>query len=153
MKLHPGLLLFTPVIFLLAGCESTSFADRFAEIPPEVQIVAGDVEEVHAAAQKAFRRLDLKVLRAPMGRVEAASAINTSVTFGDSRQIIARVRISPVEPGRSQVELTVTEEVTSPSMGGTRQQALREHSLFLSYFSALQQVLDERLADRATDKN
>ena len=141
-------------VVLLAGCESTSFADRFTEVPPQVQIVAGDVEEVHAAAQKAFRRLGLTVIRAPMGRVEAASAINTSETFGDSRQTVARVKIGPAaEPGRSQVELTVTEEVGSSSMGGTRQQALREHSLFQGYFTALQQVLDERDADRAAEKN
>lgn len=151
MKILPLLAAFSA--FLLAGCESTSFADRFAEVPPRVLIVDGDVEEVHAAAQKAFRRLDLNVIRAPMGRVEAASAINTSVTFGDSRQIVARVRISPAEPGRSQVELAVTEEVSSSSMGGTRQLALHEHSLFQSYFAVLQQVLEERAADRAAEKN
>jgi len=138
-------------VLLLAGC--ASMPDRFATVPPEVQIVDGDVEEVHAAAQKAFRRLNLNVIRAPMGRVEAASAINTSETFGDSRQIVARLKITPAETGKSSVELTVTEEVGSSSVGGTRQQALREHSLFQLYFATLQQVLRERTDDRAAEKN
>jgi hypothetical protein len=149
MKLIPLLAALSALSF--AGCES--MPDRFAAVPPEVQIVAGDVEEVHAAAQKAFRRLDLNIIRAPMGRVEAASAINTSETFGDSRQIVARVKITPAEAGQSSVELTVTEEVGSSSMGGTRQQALREHSLFQLYFTTLQQVLRERADDKAAEKN
>lgn len=151
MKILPPLLALAFV--LLAGCESTSLSDRFANVPPQMQTVAGEPEEVHVAAQKAFRRLGLNVIRAPMGRVEAASAINTSETFGDSRQTVARVKISPADPGHSEVELTVTEEVGSSSLGGSRQQALREHSLFQTYFATLQQVLAERAADRAADKN
>jgi len=138
-------------VLLFAGCES--MPDRFATVPPEVEIVNGNVEEVHAAAQRAFRRLSMNVIRAPMGRVEAASAINTSETFGDSRQIVARVKITEAEPGKSSVELTVTEEVSSSSMGGTRQQALREHSLFQLYFTTLQQVLRERSEGQAAEKN
>jgi hypothetical protein len=138
---------------LLAGCESVSIPERFSSVPPQVITVNGEVEEVYAAAQKAFKRLDFVVTRSVMGRVEAASSIKTSVTFGDSKQVVARVRIVQAEPGRSEVELSVTEEVSSESMGGTRQQALREHSLFQIYFSALQQVLQERAAEKAVDKN
>jgi hypothetical protein len=138
---------------LLAGCESVSVPERFAGVPPQVIAVNGEMEEVYLAAQKAFKRLDFVVTRAAMGRVEAASAIKTSVTFGDSRQVVARVRITQSEPGKSDVELSVTEEASSKSMGGTRQQALREHSLFQLYFSTLQQVLQERAAERAAEKN
>jgi hypothetical protein len=149
--MKPTAFLTALLALLFAGCES--MPDRFETVPPEVQVMDGAVEEVHAAAQKAFRRLDLKVIRAPMGRVEAASAINTSETFGDSRQIVARVKITQAEPGRASVELTVTEEVGSSSMGGTRQRALREHSLFQLYFTTLQQVLKERAEGRAAEKN
>jgi hypothetical protein len=137
---------------ILAGCESTSLSDRFETVPPQVQIVPGEVEQVYPAAQKAFKRLDFVLTRSTMGRVEAASRINTSETFGDSRQIVARVRISPGEAGQSEVALTLTEEVVSSSMGGTRQQALREHSFYQTYFAMLQQVLQERAADQAAEK-
>jgi hypothetical protein len=139
-------------LLLLAGCESMSVPDRFAAVPPQVIAVNGDMEEVYLAAQKAFKRLDFVVTRSSMGRVEAASAIKTSVTFGDSKQVVARVRITQAEPGKSEVELSVTEEVTSESMGGTRQQALREHSLFQIYFATLQQVLQERSAEQTAEK-
>lgn len=138
---------------LLAGCETVSMPERFAAVAPQVVVVNGEVEEVYLAAQKAFKRLDFVVTRAVMGRVEAASAIKTSITFGDSKQVVARVRILQGEPGKSEVELAVTEEASSKSMGGTRQQALREHSLFPIYFSTLQQVLQERAAERAAEKN
>lgn len=147
LKLIPAFLLL-----LLVGCESVSVPDRFATVPPQVIAVNGDVEEVYLAAQKAFKRLDFVVTRSVMGRVEAASAIKTSVTFGDSKQVVARVRITEAEPGKAEVELSVTEEVSSKSMGGTRQQALREHSLFQIYFATLQQVLQERAAERAVEK-
>ncbi len=62
------------------------------------------------------------------------------------------MKITEPEPGKCDVELTVTEEVGGASMGGTRQQALREHSLFAAYFSTLQQVLREVAAEQATDK-
>lgn len=127
--------------------------ERFAAVPPQVVTVDGEMDQVYSAAQKAFKRLDFVLTRSVMGRVEAASAINTSVTFADSRQIVARVRITQAEPGKSEVELSVTEEVTSQSMGGTRQQALREHSFFQTYFAMLQQVLQERAAEKTAEKN
>lgn len=150
MKLFKLIAVFSALLF--AGCESVSVPDRFAAVPPQVITVNGDVEEVYLAAQKAFKRLDFVVTRSVMGRVEAASAIKTSVTFGDSKQVVARVRITEAEPGKSEVELSVTEEVTSESMGGTRQHALREHSLFQIYFATLQQVLQERSVEQAAEK-
>lgn len=138
--------------FLFAGCESTSISDRFTAVPPQVVTVDGDMEQVYFAAQKAFRRLDFVLTRSVMGRVEAASAINTSVTFGDSRQTVARVKLREVGPDQCDVELSVTEEVTSKSMGGTRQQNLREHSFFQIYFTTLQQVLREIAAEKAAEK-
>jgi hypothetical protein len=150
MKLAFSLLSFA-ITLLLTGCES--MPERFAGAPPQVLSVDGSVEQVYKAAQKAFKRLDFKVTRSTMGRVEAASSINSSVTFADARQIVARVRITQGEPGKSDVELALTEEVTSKSMGGTRQHALREHSFFQIYFAALQQVLQENAPDKAAEKN
>lgn len=138
---------------LLTGCESTSFKERLADVPPQVQQVEGDVETVYYAAQRAFRRLDFVLVRTTMGRIEAASAINRSETFADARQVVARVRIVEAEPGRAEVQLSLSEEVSSASVGGTRQRALREHSFFQTYFAMLQQVLREKAADAAAEKS
>lgn len=149
---------FVPILsgvcaLALAGCESTSFSERLASIPPQVLTVAGDAETVNLAAQKAFKRLDFVIVRSRAGRIEAASAIKTSETFGDSRQTVARVRITEPEPGKCVVELMVTEEVGSASMGGTHRRDFREHSLFGTYFAMLQQVLQEMTAEQAAQKD
>jgi hypothetical protein len=154
MKLKSSsiLALFAFLLFL-TGCESTSLKERFAEVPPQVQAVSGDVETVQRAAQKAFKRLNFNLVRTSATRIEAASAINTSETFGDSRQIVARVRLLDGMPGQTEVELSLSEEVSSASMGGSRQRGLREHSFFQTYFAMLQQVLQETAAEQATEKN
>ena len=141
------------VLPFFTGCESTSFKERLAEVPPQVQAVSGEVETVQRAAQKAFKRLNFNLLRTSATRIEAASAINTSETFGDSRQIVARVRLLDGAPGQTEVELALSEEVSSTSMGGGRQRALREHSFFQTYFAMLQQVLQETAAEAAAEKN
>lgn len=136
---------------LWGGC--TAMPDRFAVVPPQVLVVAGNPEKVYVAAQQAFKRLDFRLTRSVMGRVEAASAIHTSETMGDSRQLIAKVAIHEVEPGKSEVELWVTEETSSQSMGGTHRQPVRENGFYGLYFTMLQQVLQERAGTMSTEKN
>jgi hypothetical protein len=138
---------------LLAGCESMPDGFATAPVPPQVQVVAGSPDKVYFAAQQAFKRLDFVLTRSVMGRVEAASSIRTSETFGNSKQLVAKVAIHEAEPGKSEVELWVTEETASQSMGGTRRQPLRENGFFQLYFAMLQQVLRERAADKAAEKN
>jgi len=122
--------------------------DRFATVPPQAQVVEGSPDKVYIAAQQAFKRLDFVLTRSVMGRVEAASAIHTSETFGDSRQLVAQVSIHELDPGKSEVELWVTEETASQSVGGTRRQPLRESGFFRLYFAMLQQVLQEQALDK-----
>jgi len=136
----------------LAGCESVS-GGLVPEVPPQVQIVDGSREQVYLAAQQAFKRLDFVLTRSVMGQVEAASAIHTSEAFGNSRQQVARVVIREAEPGKSEVQLWVTEEIASQSMGGTRRQPLKENGFFQLYFAMLQQVLQERSSGGAARKN
>jgi len=148
-------LLVSGAAAFVAGCDSmsTRMSDRFDSVAPQILTVDGTVEQVYFVAQKAFKRLGFILTRSSMGRVEAASAINTSVAFGDSRQTVARVRISAGEPGKVVVELAVSEEVTSSSVGGTHQQSLRDHSFFQSYFTMLQQVLAEETIAGSGNKN
>ncbi len=154
MKSFQKYVLFASAMFaFLAGCESTSLKERFAEVPPQMQAVSGDVETVQRAAQKAFKRLNFNLVRTSATRIEAASAINTSETFGDSRQIVARVRLLDGMPGQTEVVLSLSEEVSSISMGGSRQRGLREHSFYQTYFAMLEQVLQETAAEQVIEKN
>ncbi len=146
-----NLLLISLLALLFSGC--TSMPDRFADVPPQVLMVEASPDKVYLVTQQAFRRLDFKVTRSSISRVEAVSAIHTSETFGDSRQLVAKVGIHEAGPGKSEVELTVTEEVSSQSMGGTHRQPLRENGFFGLYFAMLQQVLQEEAGHVSAEKN
>lgn len=132
---------FALAALLLAGCESVT--DRFSPVAPKVQVVTGEQDVVKPAAIQAFKRLDFTVTRSK-GDLEAVSRIHSSVAFADSRQLLAKVHFSEAGPGKTAVEMTVTEQSQSDRVGGTNQLAMREHGFFQLYFATLQQVLDEQ---------
>lgn len=141
------LLVVLSLFAFLAGCASRSFTDRVAVVAPQTHVVDGDLERVYFAAQRAFKRLDFVLIRSSMGRIEAASAIRTSEAFGDSRQTVARVKLEQLEPGKCEVQLSLTQATSSASMGGTHQEAVRDNGFFPLYFAMLQQVMQEQAAD------
>ena len=151
MKLIKTCLFLLMAALLLAGCESIS--DRFSAVPPRMQVFSGDRAAVSAAAAQAFKRLDFRVTRAKSADIEAVSRIHTSVAFADSRQLTVRLHLNDAGPGKTEVELNLTEEVQSQSMGGTRQKVQRENGFFQIYFATLQQVLDERPVKGPDGKN
>jgi hypothetical protein len=140
---------------VLAGCNSLPerFNTGVDAAPPQVHDFDGTVEQVYGAAKKAFRQLDFNVTRASMGDLEAASIIHTSTAFADSRQMVARIAIHEVGPGKCEVEMWLTEDVSSQSVGGTHRTALREHSFYATYFAELQEVLQEKPGSASADKN
>ena len=139
------------IALTLAGCESVM--DRFSPVEPKRQVFAGDQPTVSAAALQAFKRLDFKASRSKSGEIQAYSQIHTSAAFADSRQLTAKVHFNEMGPGRTEVEMTVTEQVESRNTGGTSQQTMREHGFFQLYFATLQQVLDEAGAGVSVRKN
>lgn len=150
----PAILL--PLVLLsLAGCDSlpTRMQERFSPVPPKVQVFTGDQATVNAAAQKACQRLDLKITRSSPAGLEAVTRIKTSASLGDSRQLVLTLRLHEVSPGQTEAALSLVQQVESQSMGGTSQEQMREHSLFMIYFSALQQVLDEATVQSSANKN
>ncbi|MBL9216943.1 MAG: hypothetical protein JNG82_00530 [Opitutaceae bacterium] len=135
----------------VAGCESVT--DRFSAVPPKVQVFNGDTFAVNAAALQAFKRLDFLVTRSKSVDIEAVSRIHTSVAFADSRQLAVKLHLNEAGPGKTEVELSVTEQVQSQRMGGTSQLAMREHGFFQLYFATLQQVMEGNATDRSAGKN
>lgn len=129
--------------------------DRFGAAVPKIHTVDGETRAVFVAAQAAFKRLDYNLLRTNIGalRVEAASRINSSVAFRDSRQLVAMVEIRSVSPTQSEVTMHLKELVEGEGPGGASEQSLREHGFFDTYFAVLQQVLAEQSAERAGKKN
>jgi len=144
-------LLITLCAVLLTGCESVT--DRFSPVAPKVQVFNGDQFAMNTAALQAFKRLDFLVTRSKAGDIEAVSRIHTSVAFADSRQLSVKLHLNDAGPGKTEVGLTVTEQVQSERMGGTSQMAMREHGFFQLYFATLQQFLDENATTKPADKN
>ncbi|MBI2514475.1 MAG: hypothetical protein HYV96_21075 [Opitutae bacterium] len=140
----------------LAGCESleSRVRDRFSEVPPKTQTFDGDTRAVYFAVQAAFKRLDFNLTRSSIGdlRVEAASRINTSRAFADSRQLVAQVTVAAVGPAQSEVSLRLTEQVEAQGLGGSNERPLREHGFYETYFAVLQQMLAEQKAAPADAK-
>jgi hypothetical protein len=139
------------VALFLAGCES-SIKERTVEAPPKVQEFNGSTERVYVAAKRAFKQLDFELIRSSMGRIEAASSIHRSEAFGNSKQQVAKVRIHEGAPGRSEVEMWLTEEVAGDQFGGTYRKPLPEHDFYALYFTTLQQVLAEDSAPAEAEK-
>lgn len=129
------------IILALAGCESLD--DRFSAVPPKVQVYSGDQDMLKAASLQAFKRLDFTVTRSKSVDLEAVSRIHSSVAFADSRQLLAKIHFSEAGPGKTAVEMTLTEQFQGDRVGGTAQQTMKEHGFFQLYFATLQQVLDE----------
>lgn len=147
------------VVLVLAGCESTSLSDRlrdrFRAAPPQLETYDAEAREVYFAVQQAFKRLDYTLLRSDAGslHVEAASRINRSPVFRDSRQLIAFVEIIPLGPDRSEVALRLREQLEGDDLGGPSELGLKEHGFYQTYFAVLKQVLSEKAADQAGGKN
>ena len=148
--MRPSFLLLLCAL-LLSGCESVT--DRFSPVQPKLQVFNGDQFAVNAAALQAFKRLDFLVTRSKAVDIEAVSRIHTSAAFADSRQLTARLHLNEAGPGKTEVEMIVTEQVQSQSMGGTSQQTMREHGFYQLYFATLQQVLDEQTTAGVAAKN
>lgn len=133
--------LFALLALLSAGCQS-SIKERFAEVPPKTHEFNASTERVYAAAQDAFKRLDFKIVWKTIGRIQAASAINHSLAMGDSRQLIVEFRYHESSPGKTEVEMWLTRDVTGEGTGSSYRQPLAESDFFALYFATLQQFLD-----------
>jgi hypothetical protein len=147
------------MVLLLAGCESESFSERvrnrFAAVPPQVQTFDADPRTVYFAAQLAFKRLDYNLLRSDIGglSIEAASRINSSVAFRDSRQLIAFVEIAQVDQNQSEVSMRLTEQMEGQGLGGANELPLRQHGFYGTYFAVLEHVLREQTDAAKAQKN
>ena len=126
---------------LLAGCQS-SIKERFAEVPPKTHEFDASTERVYAAAQDAFKRLDFIIVWKSMGRIDAASAIHRSLAMGDSRQLTVKMRFGESMPGKTEVEMWLTQDVAGEGTGGTYRKPLPESDFYSLYFATLQQFLE-----------
>ena len=136
---------------LLAGCES-SLKERFAEVPPKTQEFEASVEQVYSAAQSAFKQHDFKIIWKSLGSIDAASAINHSLAMGNSRQLTVKLRFRESSPGKTAVEMWLTQDVAGEGYGATYRKPLPESDFYALYFSTLQHFLEQGAAQLSAEK-
>ncbi len=152
--------LFTWVLFgvamISAGCESMSsrINDRFSGVPPQTRMFAADEKAVYDAGIKAVKSLQMNLGRTSRskGSIEAYNAIRSGDAIRDARQTSLQINIFGVDGGESRVELLVLESTEGSFPGGVSQQQLRMHSLYESYYNALERQLIEAGALKAPSK-
>ena len=137
---------------LLSGCDSMPEAlrERFSPVPPKVRLFEGDLRAVYTAAQLAFKRLGF-VLTDSSGaptRLEASSRILTSASLGDSRQTIVNLHFREKGEGKTEVEALISLQEENASTGAHSAVEKREHGFYDSFFTTLEQVLQEQAKDR-----
>ena len=72
-----------------------------------------------------------------MGRIDAASSIHHSLAMGDSRQLTVKMRFRESSPGKTEVEMWLTEDVAGEGTGGTYRKPLPESDFYASLFCYL----------------
>lgn len=156
MKRLPGLGLIL-VATLLAGCATLSeqWHERVEAPPAKERDFPGDTRMVYFAAQTALKRLGFVLARSSLGDgvVIGHSAIQPGDPTRSARQLQMRVTLADVDGRSVAVGLLLIEHTEGGIRGGAVQSRVREHGLYESYFEALQQVINEQLAERARPRD
>lgn len=144
------------VTALLAGCESMSsrVQERFSPVPPHTRVFAASQKAVYQAAQQAVKKVGLLLGRTSVANwsIDGYAPIRSGDATSDARQTTIEIRLTESGDDQTQVAVLVWEHTEGSFPGGVSQQAFREHSLYETYFAALQQVLLESGALKADAK-
>jgi len=140
------------VAVLLAGCESmsTRVQARFTPVPPHTKVFAADEKAVYYAAQTAVKKVGLMLGHSSIARwsIDGYAPSRSGDATSDTRQTTIEIRLTEANDGQTQVALLVWDHTEGRFPGGVSEQALRDHSLYETYFAALQEVLLENDALR-----
>ncbi len=141
----------------LGGCDSmdsvpTRVHDRFTAVPPQIRVYAADKRAVFKAAQTAVKNVGLLVGHTSFdkGVVEGYAPIRPGDATRDTRQTTMQLQLTETPEGDIQASLLVSENTEGSFPGGVSKQDLPTHSLYGLYFAALEQVLQENGAIKAS---
>ena len=145
--------LLTVVALALAACDSVTerVQERFSPVAAKTRTFRGDQSMLASAVVLAFKRLDFTVNSSGDngGLIEASGRISRSAALGDSRQLVAEVRLMDAVPGQTEVQVLLKEQVEGSSPGGSSEQPLREHGFYDTFFDTVKQVLTEEASPQA----
>lgn len=140
----------------LVGCESAKqqWRERVDATPVLSREFAGDYRAIYRAAQDAMKRIEFVVSRASLddGVVAGHSRIQPGDPTRGARQLHLTVELDEKPSGMVGVSVVLAEQLEG-GIGGAQERRVREHSLYESYLTMLQQVLNENLATEGTPRS
>jgi hypothetical protein len=136
---------------LLGGCESIesvrdTVKDRVSGVPPKTRVVEGESRQIYEAARLAMERQGFHFAGGgpAQGRLEGLTRIDGGREFGSSRQRSISIHLEPLDGGRTEVQVLLTEIVDEGSeraAGGPTETPLRESSGYDTFFAELERQL------------
>ena len=136
---------------LLGGCESIesvrdTVKDRVAGVPPKVRAVEGEPRQVYEAARLAMEKQGFRFMSGgpAQGRLEGLTRIDGGREFGSSRQRSISVHMEPLDGGRTEVQVLLTEivdEGSERSVGGPAETPLRESPGYDTFFAEMERQM------------
>jgi len=124
---------------------SSRVQERFTPVPPHTQVFAAGEKAVYYAAQKAVKKVGLLLGRTSVANwsISGYAPIISGDATSDTRQTTIEIRLSETGENRTEVSVLVWDHTEGRFPGGVSEQAFRDHSLYESYFAAVQEVLAE----------
>ncbi len=139
--------LIATIVLGVAGCESgDSFKEHISQRlapQPKVQTFAGDQHVVFEAALAALKSIDFRVTRsgAAQGVIEGISQIQGTDTLSGARQFTMEIHVRSYEANTTEVSVFLRIQEESAAFSGATDLPLKDHALYDSFFTALQQAL------------
>jgi hypothetical protein len=146
-----SLILLAAVGGFLGGCASLesmrdTVKDRVAGVPPKVRVVEGESRQSYEAARLAMEKLGYRFASGgpAQGRLEGFTRIDGGHDFGSSRQRSISIHLEPVDGGKIEVQVLLTEiieEGSDRAAGAPVETPLRESSGYDAFFLELERQL------------
>jgi hypothetical protein len=131
----------------LAGCEMlpTRVTDRFVPIEPQEREIEAERPVVFQAVQLAFKKIGFRVDRAleAQGIVVARSGLRSDDAFVGVRQYEFDIKLRDFGDGVTKLSVRLHEQIEGEVKAGATSQVLRDHGLYDSFYTALDEALKE----------
>ena len=151
LKTLRSLILLAAVWGFLGGCTSLesmrdTVKDRVAGVPPKVRVVEGESRQSYEAARLAMEKLGYRFASGgpAQGRLEGFTRIDGGRDFGSSRQRSISIHLEPLDGGKIEVQVLLTEiaeEDSNRAAGAPVETPLRESASYDTFFAALERQL------------
>jgi hypothetical protein len=156
LKTLQSLILLAAVGGFLGGCTSLesmrdTVRDRVAGVPPKVRVIDGESHQSYEAARRAMEKQGYRFASGgpAQGRLEGLTRIDGGRDFGSSRQRSISIHLEPLDGGKIEVQVLLTEiaeEDSNRAAGAPVETPLRESAGYDAFFAELERQLQSSIS-------